>query len=61
MKTVEVSDEDYKILEWLGTDKWMQIKGEKPRSIEYVLHRIIETEYDRANPPRYRYLQERGD
>jgi hypothetical protein len=61
MKTIEVSDTDYQTLEWLGSDKWMSIKGEPPLPVEKVLHRIIETEYDRANPPRYRSIQERGD
>lgn len=60
MKTVEISDSDYNTLEWLGSDKWMSIKGEQ-KSVGEVLHRIIEGEYDKANPPRYRAIQERGD
>ncbi len=61
MKTVNISDEDYKTLEWLGSDAWMSVKGEKPLPVEKVLHRIIEKEYDRANPPRYRSIQGRED
>lgn len=61
MKTVEISNSDYKLLEWLGSDKWMSCKGEKPKSVEYVLHSLIESEYRKANPPQYRSIQERGD
>lgn len=61
MKTVKISDEDYKILEWLGSDKWMSIKGQPPCPVNKVLHRIIESEYYNANPPTYRPIQERGD
>lgn len=61
VKTVEISDDDYKTLEWLGSDKWMAFKGQPPLPVEKVLHRIIEKEYDRADPPRYRAIQERGD
>jgi hypothetical protein len=61
MHRIEVSDSDYRLLEYLGSDKWMSIKGEPPCPVEEVLHRIIESEYDRANPPRYRNIQERGD
>lgn len=61
MKTMEISDTDYNTLEWLGSDKWMLIKGQPPLSVGEVLRRTIEHEYDRANPPRHRAIQERGD
>lgn len=59
MKIVKVSDSDYELLEWLGSDKWMTVKGEKPLSVAKVLHEIIEKEYKDANPPEYRSIEER--
>jgi len=61
MRTIEISDEDYRRLEFLGTDKWMRTKGEKPLLVEKVLHRCIEQEFKTACPPVYRAIQERGD
>jgi hypothetical protein len=52
-KTMKVSNQDYRRLEWLGSDHWMAIKGEPPRPVSEVLHRIIEGEYEKANPTRY--------
>ena len=61
MKTVEVSDSDYARLELFASDKWMSCKGEPPKSIQYVLQRIIDNEYDRFSPPRYRSWYQRED
>lgn len=61
MKTIEISDRDYRLLEWLGSDQWMSIKGQPPCPVDKVLHRIIEKEYETANPTPYRAIQERGD
>jgi hypothetical protein len=61
VKTVEISDEDYRKLEWLGSDKWMSVKGDKPLPVQRVLRRCIEKEWDTANPPRYQSTVGRGD
>lgn len=53
MKAIEISDEDYRILEWLGSDKWMTVKGEKPLPVKKVLHEVIQKEYNKANPKKY--------
>lgn len=61
MKRIEISDADYKSLEWLGSDKWMVCTGEKPLPVEKVIHRVIEKELAVACPPRYRSIQGRED
>lgn len=53
MKTIQVSNRNYKLLKYLGSDKWMSVKGEKPLSPEKVIHEIIEKEYEDAKPDRY--------
>ena len=48
MKTVQIRDSDYRLLELLGSDMWMSVKGCPPLTLDEVLHRIIEAEYERA-------------
>jgi hypothetical protein len=48
MKTIEVTDEEYKTLEVLGSDAWMGETGEIPKTPEQVVSRLIEKERQEA-------------
>lgn len=61
MKRVEISDDDYSILEWLGGDNWMVCEGDKPVPVKKVLHQLINQEYKTANPTEYDNIQKRED
>jgi hypothetical protein len=60
LEPISLSKKSIERLTWLAKE-WYVVKGESPMPFNRIIERLIDRQWDVANPPQYRGYYERLD